>query len=151
MNAFRLLLVILRLLTGANYLPHARACGAVTLVNLSGYQWGVEADETGINVESFSAVYKPEQKEFLRNKQNTKIGFAVDDVEGEFTVEGEVNSGSGLPAATFAAAVTIANDTSEFGLSAGTVFLDEASPGQTRGGFRRCSFKLSKNKNIVLA
>jgi hypothetical protein len=137
-----------RSLLGLHYLPHARATGAITLVNLSGHQYGVEADETGINIESFDAVYRPEQKEFLRNKSGTKIGFAVDDPEGEFTVTGEVSGSTGLMAATFAAAVTVANDTAEFGLSAGGIYLDEASPGQNRQGFRRISFKLSKNKNI---
>jgi hypothetical protein len=144
-----LFLAFLRSLLGLDYLPHARATGAVTLVNLSGYQWGVEADETGINVENFNVTYKPEQKEYLRNKVNTKIGFAVDDVEAEITVEGEVSGSTGLMAATFATAVTLANEEDEFGLSAGGVYLDEAAISQSRGGFRRASFKLSKNKNIA--
>jgi len=139
----------LSLLSGAHYLPAARVCGAVTLVNLTGYQFGVEADETGINIESFEATYKPEQKEFLRDRKSSKIGFAVDEPEGEFSIQGEVSGSTGLMAATFAAAVTIVNDHAEFGLTAGGVYLDEAAPGQTRNGFRKISFKLSKNKGIA--
>lgn len=130
-------------------LPAARACGAITLVNLSGYQYGVEADETGINIESFTATYRPEQKEYLRNKQNTKIGFAVDEVEAEFQVNGEVSGSTGLMAATFATAVTLANDDDEFGLSAGGAYLDEAVISQSRAGYRSASFKLSKNKGLA--
>lgn len=126
-------------------------CGAVTLVNLSGWQWGVEADETSVNIESYSVTYKPEQKEFGRNKSGTKIGFAADDPEAEITIEGEVTGSTGLLAASFTTAVTVANDHADFGLSAGTIFLDEANPSQSRDGFRRISAKLSKNKNIVLA
>jgi hypothetical protein len=150
MKSFLLALrAIFRSLFGLDYLPHARATGAVILVNLSGYQWGVEADETGINIESFSSTYKPEQKEYLRNKSGTKIGFAVDDVEAEITAEGEVSGSTGLMAATFATAVTLANDNAEFGLSAGGVYLDEAAISQGRSAFRKASFKFTKNKGIA--
>jgi len=147
MKAF--LLALFDFFTGAHYLPHRRCFGGVTLVNLTGYQWGVEANETGINVESFEATYKPEQKEYLKDRVGSKIGFAVDEPEGEFNIAGEVSGSTGLMAATFASAVTIANDTAEFGLTSGGVYLDEASPGQSRNGFRRITFKLSKNKGIA--
>lgn len=45
---------------------------AVTLVNLTGYQWGVESDEAGINMRSFGVTYRPEFKEYLQNRQNEK-------------------------------------------------------------------------------
>lgn len=135
-------------LSGANYLPHCRARGAITLVNLTGYQWGVEADETGINIDSFGVTYKPEQKEFLPNRQGTKIGFAVDQPEAEISVSGEVSGSTGLMAATFSAAITIANDTEEFGMSTGGIYLDDVNIDQNRTAFRKATFKLSKNKSI---
>lgn len=143
-----ILLAIFRSITGQCYLPHARACGAVTLVNLTGYQWGVESDETGINIESYEATIKPEQKEYLKNKAGSKIGFAVDVPEAEYTVSGEVSGSSGLMAATFASAVTIANDHTEFGVTGG-IYLDEVNPSQSRSGFRKITFKLSQNAGIA--
>jgi hypothetical protein len=122
---------------------------AVTLINLSGFQWGVESEETGINIRSFGVGYKPEFKEFLPDKSNSKRGFAVGDPEAEITVEGEVSGATGLMAAGFAAAVALANDHAEFGLGAGGVYLDSADIKQERAGWRDASFKLSKNKGIA--
>jgi hypothetical protein len=139
----------LRALFGADYLPHARATGSVTLVNLSGWQWGIEADETALNVSSYSVAYRPEQKEFARNKSGTKIGFAVDDTEAEISIEAEVTGSTGVMGGSFSAAITVANDHALFGLSAGNVYLDEATESQTRDGFRSVSLRLSKNKNIA--
>ena len=133
---------------GLDFLPHAREVGAITLVNASGYQWGVETTETGVNVESFEATYRPEQKEYLRNITGTKVGFAVDDVEGEFSIEGEVSGSSGLMAAGFAAAVTVGNDTADFGLSTGGVYLEEVTLSQGRQAWKRFSGRFVKNKGI---
>ncbi len=122
---------------------------AVTLINLTGYQWGVESNEVGINVRSFGVTYRPEFKEFLQNKQNEKIGFALGDTEAEISVEGEVSSAAGLMAASFASAVTLANDHNEFGMSTGGIFLDEVTVNQERGGWRGASFKFTKNKGVT--
>jgi hypothetical protein len=143
------LAIALFFFTNRRFLPHARKTGAVTLVNLSGYQWGVEADETGINVESVEVAYRPEFKEFNKNKSGEKKGFAVAEPEGEISISGEVTGSTGLMAATFAAAVTLANDHNLFGLSAGNVYLDEVTETQGREGFRAASFKFSKNKGIA--
>jgi hypothetical protein len=131
------------------YLPHARATGSVTLVGLSGYQWGVEAEETGINIESYEITYRPEFKEFNKNKSGEKKGFAVGDSEAEITIAGEVSGSTGLMAATFASATTIANDAALFGLSAGGVYLDEVTESQSREGFRSVSFKFTKTKGVA--
>jgi len=120
----------------------------VILVNLPGFQRGVEQDEIGINIKSFEAGYKPEFKEFVNNKDNQKRGFAVADVEVDITVEGEVSGSTGLMAAGFATAVALANDTDEFGASTGDVYLDSANVKQGRDAWRDVSFKLSKNALI---
>jgi hypothetical protein len=122
---------------------------AVTLVNLSGFQWGIESAESGINVSSFQATYRPEFKEFLLSRTNEKIGFAAGATEVDMTVEGEVSGA--LPVSAFTTAVTIANDHTEIGTPTGTVFCDEASVNQQRGGWRTFSAKLSTNAGIVLA
>lgn len=122
---------------------------AATLINLTGYQWGVETEETGINVSQFDVTVRPEFKEFLSDKSNTKIGFAVGDPEEEISVAGEIKGA--LPVSDFVTAVTLANDKDYLGLTAGTVFVDEASITQGRGAWKGLSAKCSRNKNIVLA
>lgn len=143
-----LLLKLARRALGLDFLPTAREAGAITLVNASGYQWAVETEETGVNVESFSVNYKPEQKEYLRSIKGTKIGFAVDDPEGSISISGEVNGSSGLLAATFAAATTVANDHADFGLTSGGVYMDDVTIEQGRQAWKKFSGTFTKNKNI---
>jgi len=131
-----------------DFLPHARCTGAVTLVNLTGWAWGVGADETGINIENFQPTVKPEFKEYAMNRQGEKIGFCVGEPATEITIDGEVTGSTGLMAATFAAAVTLANTFALFG-SAGGIYLDEASVPTTRSGWKKVSFKFSRNKGIA--
>jgi len=133
---------------GLDYLPTAREAGAVTLVNASGYQWGVETNETGINVESHEVTYKPEQKEYLLDRVGTKIGFAVDDPEASISVQGEVSGSSGLMAAGFTSAVTVANDHADFGVSSGGVYMDEVTLSQGRAAWKKFSATYTKNKSI---
>lgn len=121
---------------------------AITLVNLPGSQRGVEFDEIGISIKTFEAAYKPEFKEFFQNKDNQKCGFALADPEVEITVEGAVTGATGLMAAGFATAVTLANDTDEFGATAGGIYLDSVNVKQAQDGWRDVSFKLSKNALI---
>jgi hypothetical protein len=121
---------------------------AITLVGLPGAQRGVEFDEVGINIKTFEPAYKPEFKEFMQNKTNEKCGFAVAETEVEITVEGEVIGSTGLMAAGFTTAVTLANDTDEFGASAGGIYMDSANVKQARDGWRDVSFKFSKNALI---
>lgn len=121
---------------------------AATLINLSGFQWGVGSDESGINVSQFDVTVRPEFKEVLQDRTNTKIGFAVGDPEEEISVAGEIKGA--LPISDFVTAVTLANTVNYLGESAGTIFLDEASITQGRGAWKALSAKFSRNKNIVL-
>ena len=118
---------------------------AVTLINLSGYQYGVEAEETALNVKSFESAYKPEFKEWLMNKSNEKIGFALAPTEVDISLEGEVK---GAISMTFASAVTLGNDSAEFGAS-GAVYMDEATVKQSRDGWRTFTGKFSKVAGVA--
>lgn len=120
---------------------------AITLINLSGYQFGIEAEETALNVKSFDVAYKPEFKEWLRGKTNEKIGFALAPTEAEITLEAEIK---GSLTQTFATAATLANDTSDFG-AAGAIYLDEATVKQARDGWRSLSAKYSRCAGIPAA
>lgn len=117
---------------------------ATTLVNLTGFQRGVEADETGINIARISTRYFPEYKDKIPNKSGQTRGFAVPDkLSREVSITGEVTGATGLMAATHVAAVTVANDTTEFGALDGTLYMDEATVTQERDGWRSLDIKLS--------
>jgi len=126
-----------------NRLPHAAECGAITLVNASGYQRGVSADETGINVEEVSVTIKPEFKEFLMNKTNEKIGFALAPAELDISVKGEISGNTGIMAAVFGTATTIANTTAYAGAPTTGKYLDEMTVVQGRAAWKNVDAKFS--------
>lgn len=119
---------------------------ALTLVNLSGYQRGVEAEETGINVESFSCRYFPEVKDKLKGITGETKGFAVSTVPSrDVKIRGEVKGSTGLMAATFVTAITPGNDVAVFASATGGLYLDEVTEGQNRDGWRDADFSLSSD------
>lgn len=122
----------------------------VTLVNATGYQWGVETEETGINIESVSINEKPEFKEHLMARDNTKRGFAVAPIERSISIKGDRGSSTPPFAANFFTAAVIANDATILGAT-GTLFLDEVTEEQNRSGWRSIDAKMSSNAGIVLA
>ena len=125
---------------------------ALQLINLTGYQSGIEFSETAINLESFSVTYKPEFKRKLPNYLGQTIGFVVPTVpSAEVTISGEVSAPTNLMAATFVALQTLTNDTNLFGRSSGAFFLDEATEDQSRDGWRRISLKLSADPLVTAA
>jgi hypothetical protein len=122
---------------------------AVTLVNLSGFQHGVNADETGISIESFRARVAPEFKNFALNKAGEKRGFAVAAAELTVSIEGEIIGNTGVMAATLTTATTIANSTAYFGAPTTGKYLDSAEVTETRDGFKRVSLELSAHAGVT--
>lgn len=120
------------------------------LVNLTGFEWGIESDEIGINISSLEATQRPEFKEFLQDRKGEKRGFALGATEQEISVEGEISGATGLMTATFALEVGLVNDVDYFGVTAGTIFMDEATVRRQRDGFKTLSMKCSRNQGIVL-
>jgi len=118
-------------------------------VSAANYQYGVESDETGINIESFSCRYYPEFDDKLANKDGqTIIRARPDDFSREISISGEVNGSTGLMALTLSAAVTIANDTATFAAQAGDIWLDEVTESQERNGFRKVDFSVSSDPEM---
>lgn len=125
---------------------------AITLVGVSSpTQRGIEAAETGINVESFSCRYYPQFKDKLNNYQGQVVGFAIPDKPSrEVSVKGEVTgSATGLMAAAFATAQTFGNDVNVFGTVAGGFYMDEVTEEQTRDGWRSVDFKFSNDPLVT--
>lgn len=123
-----------------------------TLVNLSGFQYGVELDETSLNIEAFEVTVAPQFKEYLPDKVNNNRGFAIGQLRSEITLNGELSAASsGVLAFTFSTACTLANDVDYFGQTAGSIFLDSATISQNRAGWKSLSQNLSRDTSIVLA
>ncbi len=120
-------------------------------VSAANYQYGIESNETGINIASFSCRYFPEFDDKLPNKDGqTIIRARPDKFSREISVSGEVNGSTGLMALTLVAAATIANDVNTFdSLNIdGDIWLDEATENQERNGFRSVDFSLSADPEM---
>lgn len=121
-----------------------------TLVDLSGFQRGVEADETSMNIESFDVTYTPEFKDFVLDKSGEKRGFAIGAVESKVSFKGEVTAtSSGVIAITFGTAFVPGNDVDGFGQTAGGCYADSVTISQSRAGFRSISIEMSRNAGIA--
>lgn len=123
--------------------------GALTLVNLTGFQRGIESDETGINVSRFSVEVEPEINEWLPGKDGQARGKAVGDPMGKLTIEGEVSGANGVMAAVFTTAFVPTNDVTYFGRSAGGFYLDRGTVDQERDGWRKVSTEFSSRFNVA--
>ena len=120
-----------------------------TLVNLSGRQYGIETDETSIDVKNFNVTTEPQFKQYLTDKANSNIGFAVGPIRQTITLDGEISATSaGVLAFVFTTACTLANDKDYFGVSAGGAYLDTATVTQTASGFKSLSMSLSRDPGI---
>ena len=108
----------------------------MTIIGTSGPTHGVELDETGILIKSFSASYEPEFIDPLTDLVGERINEARGAVCSKFSITGEINAATGLMAATFYAAVTIANDKDGFGQTAGGVYMNSAKNDQSATGWR---------------
>lgn len=116
-------------------------------------QRGIEADETGINIKSFSVRYFPAFKDKIVNYQGQVRGWCIPDkLSREAKIAGELitNTTTGLAAAVWNVAITLANDTGLFvavtaGSNAGGFYLDEATDDQSADGWRSLSLSLSSD------
>lgn len=119
------------------------------LRNLSGFQRGVELDETGINIDRVEVRISPEWKVKLPNKDNQSRGFAHPDAPSrEVTVTGEISGDTGVMAMQFGTPLVLANDIDYFGASDGDLYGDEATVVQGRGDWKNLSMKLSSDPLI---
>jgi hypothetical protein len=105
-----------------------------TLVNLTGYKNGVQADETGIAIKEFKLKVQPELKVFAYAKDGTATGFGLAPNKGEVSLSGEVKGSTGIMAATASTATTFANSVSFFGAPTTGFYLDSADVTANREG-----------------
>jgi hypothetical protein len=144
--------VIIAQIFGNPFLPHARETGSLTILGGTGFQRGVEAQEVGINCESFECRYFPEVNEGLAGIGG-EIFVKAKSVKPsrDVTIQGEVSGATGVMAYTTTTACTTANDTDTFGgTPSGDLLLDEATETQNRTAWRSVNIKLSSNPNLTV-
>lgn len=125
---------------------------AISLVGGTGFQHGIEAAETGVNIESFAVRYFPEiNKRLAGITGETFLRAQSSKFSREVTYSGEVSGSTGLMASTVATALTFANDDDTFGDGSGTVLLDEVSETQSRDGWRKIDGRASSDPLCVAA
>jgi hypothetical protein len=71
------------------------------LVGLTGFQRGVDADETAINIEEIVTTVEPEWREHLPDRKNNSRGFAHGNVNKTVGIRGEIAEARGQMAARF--------------------------------------------------
>jgi len=124
---------------------------ATTIVNNAGSQHGIELAETGVEIQGYEVTYKPEFKTAFKNRLGETSGFAVPTLAStDISIEATfIGGATGLMAATFITATTIANDKASFGGATGGVYLNEVSEKQSPEGFRTVSFKFTANPSCA--
>lgn len=122
---------------------------AVSLVNLSGFVWGISSAETGVNCESFNLTVKPEINEWVPGIDGQARGKVVGDPEGDLTIEGEYSGSTGVLAAVFTTAFVPVNSATYFGRSAGGFYLEEGTITNSRSALRKVSAKFASRFNVA--
>lgn len=123
----------------------------LSILGGSGYQRGMEATETGINIEQLSVRYYAEVNEHLQGiTGETVLTAKSQKFARDITANGETNNTTGWMAFTLIAAPTIANDVATFGDGTGTILMDEATETQGRSAWRAADFSLSSFPNRVI-
>jgi hypothetical protein len=108
----------------------------MTIIGTSGPTHGVAADETGILIKSYGLSFEPEFIDPLTDLVGERINEARGAVCSKISITGEVNAGTGLIAATFYAAVTLANTKDGFGQTAGGVYMNSAKLDTSATGWK---------------
>lgn len=118
---------------------------SLTLVNLSGFQAGIEAAESGINVQSFVLRYYSQFKTKVQNYQGQFLGFYIPNIYSrELRVSGHTTGtmgSTGLLATIATTAMTFANDVADFlataTAQAGGFYVDEITETQEPNDCRK--------------
>lgn len=132
-----------------------RICGAIIVAGgppWSDAQRGVETDETGINIASFTVRYYLAVNEKLpSNVGEPRARAFADDFSRDISLRGEVLiGGDGVLDFTIGTDCVLMNDTQTYGTGTGTVFMDEATETQERAGWRTLDMRLSSDPQTNL-
>lgn len=121
----------------------------LVLVNLEGFQRGIDEDEVGINCEKFTVEVEPEINEWLPGITGQARGKAVGDPMGKLSIEGEIYAATGVMASVAQTAFVPVNTTTYFGRSAGGWYLDRGTVDADRSGWKKVSTEHSSRFNVA--
>lgn len=119
---------------------------AATLVDLSGYTFGITSDETGLNIESVSHKAITKKIEVV-DKDGKTTGCVYHDPKVEISLSGETTA---TISTAVGAVLTVANLISLGGVTSGSVLLDEISIEEGRESLRKVSMTATRYPNITV-
>lgn len=119
-----------------------------TLIAATDLTWGITA-ETGAIVDKYDESTRATKKE-VKNEQGVTCALAIYDHRAEVSISGYAKGATGIMAATLGAALTVANLTSKFGVTAGTIIVDEATLSKGNEDFMRVDIKGTRYPLITL-
>jgi len=122
-----------------------------TYINATNFQKGVKEAEAGINIESYEQSFSDE-KLYIENKAGSRTGLVHNfNVESTIAIQGEVNTAlTAVLGVAFGIAETVANVITGYGVTAGTVLLEDLSISQSRGSMASASANLVRIPDIVI-
>lgn len=125
---------------------------AVTLLNSSGYNWGILSNETGIKAATFTIRCEPEFREPRMGLQNAIEGWAIGPMQRSVTIAGEISSFSspaGVAAITAIVAFVPTNSVNYFGATTGGLYLISGEITNERAGWSSVSVELQSNEGVT--
>lgn len=124
---------------------------AISIVGGTGFQYGIELAETGINCESFECEYLPYVNAKLEGITGEPIVRAQSGkLSRNVSINGEVKGSTGIMAFAVATALTVANDVSTFGDGSGSLLFDSMTETQNRSGWRSIAARISSDPLCVV-
>lgn len=125
---------------------------AVTLLNSSGYVFGIASNETAIKAASFNVRVEPEFRVPRTGLQNAIEGWAIGPNQITVSIEGEINNTNGVMAATSIVAFTTTNSIDYFGgAQSGVLFMTDAEVRNERGSWKSVSINFQSNSGVTAA
>lgn len=122
---------------------------AVTLLNSSGYVWGIPSDEVGIKAASFVIRAEPEFREPRLGLQNAIEGWAIGPMQRILSITGEINNTTGVMAATSVVAFVPVNTDDYFGATTGGYYLTDGEVTLGRGEWKNVSANFQCNEGVT--
>lgn len=124
-----------------------------TYITASNFLKGVAEAEAGINIESYEQSFSDE-KLYVEDKSGSRTGLVHNfNVESTISISGETNVANlnAVLGVAFGVAETVANLISGYGVTAGSVLLEDISISQNRGSLATATANLIRIPDIVIA
>lgn len=126
---------------------------AVTLLNSSGYVFGIASNETAIKAATFNVRVEPEFRVPRQGLQNAIEGWAIGPNQITVSIEGEINNTNGIMGATSIVAFTTLSNSIDYfgGAQSGVLFMTDAEVRNERGSWKSVSINFQSNSGVTAA